>query len=78
MIKFLLNYKHTFWFENINVFEWWLGNVLNVAAGCPGINNVVFGIVNSLVGDVKSLFIGLLVNGSRSYNLNKNKKLIDK
>ncbi len=70
-IRFILNYKHTFWFENINEplpFEWWVGNVLNVV-GCPGINNVVFGIVNSLVGDVKSLFIGLFVNGSRSYNL---------
>jgi hypothetical protein len=43
---------------------------------CPGINNVVvvvvtFGIVNSVPSCVERLFIGLLVNGSRSYNLNQ-------
>ncbi len=41
-----------------------MDSVLNVVV-CPGITNVVFG--NS---GVKSLFIGLFVNGSRSYNLN--------
>ncbi len=44
-----------------------VGNVLYVVV-CPGTNNVVFGMVSSV--GVKSLFIGLFVNGSRSYNLN--------
>jgi len=55
------NCKHTVWFEKISElqpFEWVGGNVLNV----------VF--VSSFVVGVKSLFIGLFVNGSRSYNLN--------
>ncbi len=40
--------------------------------GCPGINNVVVG--NS---GVRSLLMGLLVNGSRSYNLNNKILLIN-
>ena len=42
--------------------------------GCPCINNVVVG--NSGVAGVRSLLMGLLVNGSRSYNLNNKILLI--
>jgi hypothetical protein len=46
-----------------------------VVVACPGINNVVevvtFGIVTSVLSGLGRLFIGLLVKGSRSYNLQK-------
>lgn len=64
------------WFGKINdvppfVCEW---RLLNVVVVCPGINNVVvavgiLGIVNSVLSGIGRLLIGLLVNGSRSYNL---------
>ena len=53
--------------SELQLFEC-VGSVLNVVL-CPGISNVVF--VNSVGGGVKSLLIGLFVNGSRSYNLKR-------
>ncbi len=46
--------------------------LLNVVV-CPGISKVVvtFDRVNSVPSGIGRLLIGLLVNGSRSYNLKK-------
>ncbi len=55
--------------------------VLNVVVVvCPGINKVVvtFGRVNSVPSGIGRLLIGLLVNGSRSYNLKKQDEFLEK
>lgn len=74
-MEFLNVFKLTDWFGKISEPQVapLLVKVLNVVA-CPGIKNVVvviFGLLNSGGVGATSLFIGLLVNGSRSYNLNR-------
>ncbi len=62
-------YQRTFWLGNIRELQPFecIGNVLYDVV-CPGINKVLFGMDTS--DDGRSLLMGLLVNGSRSYNLN--------